>query len=84
MAAILSSIGFSKSTNFRSPARNPTVRRIDGDKIGDERLAHGLHGRRIVPEMRIVAGLVADQRSDDDLLASGRLMGDSSLLIQGS
>ena len=84
MAAILSSIGLSEVDELRVALLViRLVRRVYGDKIGDERLARGLHGGRIVPEMRIVSGLVADQRPDQDLLASGRLMGRQQLLHPG-
>ena len=46
------------------------VRGVDGDEIRGQRLGGGLDIGRLVPEMRIVAGLAADQRADDDFLAA--------------
>ena len=59
------------------------VRGVDGDEVGDERLAGGLHIGRIVPEVRIVARFVANQRADHDLLAPRRLVGAEQLLHPG-
>ena len=59
------------------------VRRVDRNKIGDERLARRLHVARIVPEMRIVAGLVSDEFADDDLPPAGRLAGRQHLFHPG-
>ena len=59
------------------------VGRVDGGEIGGQRLGRRLHVGRIVPEMRIVAGLAADQRADDDFLAARRLVGAEQLLHPG-